>query len=102
ASSCHTPPSRPSSRLLVTPIPPRLLPLSCTAPAPTGISPLSLHDALPIWSFWQNTERQRNKKDLMAIPMQHAHPSTMRFATVFRSEERRVGKECRSRGGTDD
>src|SRR5205823_15031759 len=95
-----------------------------TRPAPPAIYPLSLHDALPIWAlsavgrwarghaagllaatvvlgvlvvrrrelldrlvtlaFWLSTDRDPRHRVMKAL-------------SLVRSEERRVGKECRSR-----
>src|SRR5262245_65430917 len=77
---------------------------------------LSLHDALPIWPVcWRTVKaRWRARYFLTYLPERRAPPSRIRkMATTTprrpasrppppgpRSEERRVGKECRSRRAT--
>src|SRR5437870_12161398 len=65
----------------------------------TAIYTLSLHDALPIWLggiLGGATPEQEEKLG------QYGRDLGMAFQIVDRSEERRVGKECRSRWARDD
>src|SRR5690606_41071689 len=43
------------------------------------------------WSFWRRTPYHNTYMSNHALPASHCS------ANIFRSEERRVGKECRSR-----
>src|SRR5687767_13641922 len=71
--------------------------LFSTATATTEIYTLSLHDALPIFRSIQ-THHERQKQPYGRQHTYH-HYRTQRpaYEKTERSEERRVGKECRSR-----
>src|SRR5690625_7160581 len=91
------------------------------APSQYVYSPLSLHDALPIYGSLSATIRENSCYEPACLitewsprcisplaPSTSADLPIVEFSSVLlvmavsRSEERRVGKECRSRRGGDD
>src|SRR5207253_11395041 len=88
-----------------------LLLLLFAAPPPTSFSPLSLDDALPIYQFHALRHRRPDRLQCPGLPLSSLPPGLGLgrglpcrpglCPRVRRSEERRVGKECRSRVWTD-